>query len=43
MYKAPIVKIPLKHILHFFAAKHLIHNYFEEWFIRNMDFLTVED
>ena len=42
LYRAPIVRIPLKHLPRFFTAKQLIYDYFEKWFIRNMDFLTVE-
>jgi len=43
LYRAPIVKIPLKDIHRFFIARRLVSDYLGEWFSRNIGSLTVED
>jgi len=43
IYKAPLVKIPLRDLGVFFTAKRLIKKYFENWAYKNIKFLTIEE
>ena len=42
LYKAPIIKIPLKDLWMFFTKRSIIIKYFEDWITKNLSFLTVE-
>jgi GT2 family glycosyltransferase len=42
IYKAPLVKIPLKDLWIFFTRRKAIAKYFEGWITENLSFLTVE-
>jgi len=42
VYKAPLVKIPLRNIGGHFIARRVIVKYFEDWITKNLSFLTVE-
>jgi len=42
VYKAPLVKIPLRNIGGHFIARRVIVKYFEGWITKNLSFLTVE-
>jgi GT2 family glycosyltransferase len=42
VYKAPLVKIPLRNIGGHFIARRVIVKYFEDWIAKNLSFLTVE-
>jgi len=42
LYKAPLIRIPLRDIGIYFTTRHIIVRYFENWFIKNLSFLTVE-
>ena len=43
IYKAPLVKIPLRDLRVFFTARRLIKKYFENWVYKNLNLLTIED
>ncbi|MGB9816181.1 MAG: glycosyltransferase family 2 protein [Desulfurococcaceae archaeon] len=43
IYKAPLVKIPLRDLRVFFTARRLIKKYFENWAYKNLNLLTIED
>jgi GT2 family glycosyltransferase len=43
IYKAPLVKIPLRDLGVFFTAKCLIKKYFEKWAYKNIKLLTIEE
>ena len=43
IYKAPLVKIPLRDLRVFFTARRLIKKYFENWAYKNIKFLTIEE
>jgi GT2 family glycosyltransferase len=43
IYKAPLVKIPLRDLRVFFTAKCLIKKYFENWVYKNIELLTIEE
>jgi GT2 family glycosyltransferase len=43
IYKAPLVKIPLRDLGVFFTAKHFIKKYFEIWAYKNIKLLTIEE
>jgi GT2 family glycosyltransferase len=43
IYKAPLVKIPLRDLGVFFTAKRLIKKYFEKWAYKNIKLLAIEE
>jgi GT2 family glycosyltransferase len=43
IYKAPLVKIPLRDLRVFFTARRLIKKYFENWAYKNLNLLTIEN
>jgi hypothetical protein len=43
IYKAPLVKIPLRDPRVFFTPRRFFNKYFENWAYKNLNLLTVED
>jgi len=42
VYKAPLIKIPIKDLGAFFTTKRLIIKYFENWALKNLNSLTID-
>jgi len=42
IYKAPIIKIPVKDLGRFFMRRRVVAEYFEDWALKNLDYLFVE-
>ena len=42
IYRAPLIKIPIKDLIVFFTARRLVAKYFENWALRNLNSLTAE-
>jgi len=42
IYKAPIIKIPVKDLGVFFTTKHVVAEYFKDWALKNLNSLFVE-
>uniref|UniRef100_A0A7J3Z6T6 Uncharacterized protein n=1 Tax=Ignisphaera aggregans TaxID=334771 RepID=A0A7J3Z6T6_9CREN len=42
IYKAPIIKIPIKDLGVFFTTKRVVAEYFKNWALKNLNFLFIE-
>jgi GT2 family glycosyltransferase len=42
IYKAPIIKIPIKDLGVFFTTKHAVRKYLKDWALKNLNSLSVE-
>jgi GT2 family glycosyltransferase len=42
LYKAPIMRIEPKNLVHYFTSRHMVTRYREEWAIKNLERLVVE-
>jgi len=42
IYRAPLIKIPIKDLIVFFTARRLVAKYFENWALRNLNSLTTD-
>jgi GT2 family glycosyltransferase len=42
LYKAPIMRVEPKDLIHYFTSRHMVTKYREEWAIKNLERLVVE-
>jgi GT2 family glycosyltransferase len=42
LYKAPIMRVKPKDLIHYFTSRHMVTRYREEWAIKNLERLVVE-
>jgi len=42
LYKAPIMRVEPKDLIHYFTSRHMVTRYREEWAIKNLERLVVE-
>jgi GT2 family glycosyltransferase len=42
IYRAPVIRIPLKDLVNFFTSRYHVRRYHEEWALRNLEYLAVE-
>jgi GT2 family glycosyltransferase len=42
LYKAPIMRIEPKDLIHYFTSRHMVARYREEWAVKNLERLVVE-
>ncbi len=42
LYRAPIMRVKPKDLIHYFTSRHMVARYREEWAIKNLECLVVE-